>query len=108
MIKNIFIPIILFFLLLITGTVFYHNIENWRYLDSAYFSVMTMTTIGYGDFSPQTDSGKIFTIFYAFSGIGIAFYFFTLVGRYFITRQRVAALKHQGRLFANKGIRRIR
>jgi hypothetical protein len=56
---------------LIVGTVFYHLVEGWRILDSAYFSVITLTTIGYGDFSPQTDLGKLFTILYAFAGVGL-------------------------------------
>ena len=42
------------------GTVVYHYIEGWSWLGSLYFSVITLTTIGYGDFSPQTDLGKIF------------------------------------------------
>lgn len=58
-------------LVLITGTLFYHFIEWWRYLDSLYFSVITATTIGYGDITPQTDAGKIFTIIYVFISIGV-------------------------------------
>ena len=30
------------------GTVFYHYIEGWSWIDAAYFSVITLTTIGYG------------------------------------------------------------
>ena len=40
------------------GTVFYHYVEGWSWIDSAYFSVITLTTIGYGDFSPVTDLGN--------------------------------------------------
>ena len=40
-------------------------------MDSLYFSVITLTTMGYGDFSPSTRAGKIFTMFYIFVGIGI-------------------------------------
>ena len=31
------------------GSVFYHFIENWSWIDSIYFSVITLTTVGYGD-----------------------------------------------------------
>lgn len=54
-----------------TGTVFYHTYEGLGWIDSLYFSVITLTTVGYGDFSPTTDGGKIFTIFYVLFGIGI-------------------------------------
>tara|TARA_Y100001956_G_C4013305_1_gene138653 strand:- start:59 stop:391 length:333 start_codon:yes stop_codon:yes gene_type:complete len=60
---------------LLMGTCVYHFIEGWRWLDAIYFSVMTLTTVGYGDFSPATDFGKIFTIFYALTGIGLMFSF---------------------------------
>ncbi|MBG7631255.1 MAG: two pore domain potassium channel family protein [Bacteroidetes bacterium] len=60
---------------LIVGSTVYHYSENWSWIDSIYFSVITLTTVGYGDFSPQTDFGKIFTIFYVLTGIGLIFGF---------------------------------
>ena len=53
------------------GTIFYHIVEGFRYIDAFYFSVTTLATIGYGDFAPVTDLGKVFTIFYIFTGLGI-------------------------------------
>ena len=61
------------------GTVFYHYVEGWSWIDSAYFSVITLTTIGYGDFSPVTDLGKLFTIGYITIGIGIILGFINTV-----------------------------
>jgi hypothetical protein len=58
-------------MVLLMGTLVYHFVEGWRILDSLYFSVITLTTVGYGDFSPQSDFGKVFTIFYVLIGIGI-------------------------------------
>lgn len=39
--------------------------------DAVWYIFVTITTVGYGDFSPKTDPGKLFTIFYALTGIGI-------------------------------------
>lgn len=65
-------PIILTAVLfLLFGTVFYVTVEGFTWLDSIYFCVITLTTIGYGDIVPTTDIGKIFTMFYAILGIGI-------------------------------------
>lgn len=53
------------------GTVAYRFIEGWSWLDSLYFSVITLTTIGYGDFSPQTNLGKLFTMAYIIIGVAL-------------------------------------
>lgn len=57
--------------LILIATVFYRIVEGWSLLDSFYFSVVTIATVGYGDLSPETASGKIFTVLFIFSGIGI-------------------------------------
>ncbi len=67
------------FIILGFGTVVYHFLEGWSWLDSIYFSIITLTTIGYGDFSPQTNGGKLFTIFYILIGIGIILSFVNTV-----------------------------
>ena len=55
---------------LLSGTLFYRQVEGWSLLDSLYFSVVTLTTVGYGDLSPSTAAGKVFTILYIFVGLG--------------------------------------
>ena len=69
--------------ILIIGTLVYHELEGWSYLDSFYFSFITLTTIGFGDFAPQTDGGKVFTIIYIVIGVGIILTFInTLYNHY--------------------------
>src|ERR687898_2059492 len=62
-----------------TGTGFYSFVEGLRFVDAFYFSVVTLTTVGYGDFAPQTDVGKLFTAVYALVGIGILLALITTV-----------------------------
>ena len=74
----------LFVLVVITlaaGTLFYWRVEGWSLLDSFYFSSITLTTVGYGDLAPQTASGKLFTVFYIFTGIGLIVGFLNTVAR---------------------------
>lgn len=60
---------------------FYATVEGFRWIDAAYLSVVTLTTLGYGDLHPLTDAGKIFTIFYLFTGMGVAITVVTRLGR---------------------------
>lgn len=53
-----------------TGTVFYKLAEGWSILDALYFTVVTLTTIGYGDLHPTNDVSKVFTIFFVIAGVG--------------------------------------
>lgn len=53
------------------GTLVYHWLEGWAYLDAFYFCVISLTTVGYGDFTPATQAGKIFTMVYVVNGIVI-------------------------------------
>ncbi len=66
--------------ILLLGTWFYSKVEGWRVLDSLYFTITTLTTVGYGDFYPRTDAGKIFTMIYIFVGIGLLSGFVILLG----------------------------
>lgn len=70
--------IILLFFLLIGGTIFYWQVEGWSVLDSAYFGVMTISTVGYGDLAPTKMISKIFTIAFVILGIGL---FASFVGK---------------------------
>lgn len=65
------------------GSVSYHLLEGWSWIDSLYFSVITLTTIGYGDFAPQTDLGKLFTIVYIILGLGIILTFINTVYKHY-------------------------
>lgn len=53
------------------GTVAYHLLEGWSFLDSLYFSVVTLATVGFGDLTPTTPVAKLFTVGYILIGIGI-------------------------------------
>ncbi len=81
-----------FILVILLGSIVYQNVEGWSYIDSVYFTVVTMTTIGYGDIVPATNVGKIITIFASFFGIAMVFYMISVIGSYFFERK----LRHLG------------
>ena len=72
--------------LVLLGTVVYWWLEDWSWVDSFYFSVIAITTVGFGDVTPSTDAAKLFTVGYIVVGI-------SLVAAYLDARFK----KHAGR-----------
>jgi voltage-gated potassium channel len=75
----------------VIGTVVYHIVEKLPWVDAYYFSVVTLATVGYGDITPHTTFGKIFTTFYILAGVGI----FTTFVSYRLRRQADRIKKRQ-------------
>jgi voltage-gated potassium channel len=73
--------------LLLSGTVFFTIVEGWTVLDSFYFSVTTLTTVGFGDPAPTTAAGKIFTIVYIFVGLGVIGGFINVLAKHTFARR---------------------
>jgi len=56
------------------GTVGYMIIEDWSLLDSFYMTLITLTTVGYGEIHRISPEGRLFTSILIFSGVGLVFY----------------------------------
>lgn len=71
--------IILFALLLLVGTFGYMYSEGIDFWNSMYLTVITITTVGYGDMVPKHASGKILTAVLIFCGGGVVMYTFSKI-----------------------------
>ncbi len=57
-------------IILSAGTVGYHLIEKWSWIDCLYMTVITITTVGFGELHPLSEWGRIFTILLIVVGVG--------------------------------------
>jgi hypothetical protein len=89
---------------LLIGMLFYHLVEGWSWLDSAYFCVVSLATVGYGDLSPDTPLARLFTIIYLVNGIGILLALFDRI-RLVRTQTVKKRLAHRRRRFGRREAR---
>jgi len=80
--------------LLAVGTIFYSLIEGWAPLAAAYFCVITLATIGYGDLVPVTQLGKLFTMLYVIAGLGVISAFIGAITRVSVERAQQSPRQH--------------
>ncbi len=78
--KNLLIPVFTLCIIYVFSVIFFHIVEGWSLLDAAYFTTVTLATVGYGDFTPKTSLGKVGAIILIFSGISTALYVITNFG----------------------------
>lgn len=69
------------------GVLGYMMLEGWSFLDALYMTVITITTVGYGEIGHLSIDGKIFTIVLIFLGIGIMAYFLGMVAQAMVELQ---------------------
>jgi voltage-gated potassium channel Kch len=53
----------------IVGALLFRWLEGWSWLDAIYFSIVTLTTVGYGDLSPTRPESKLLSIFFIINGV---------------------------------------
>lgn len=72
--NNLKIALMIIVTLILAGTMGFHLIEEWSLLESFYVTVMTLTTVGYGDFAPRSGIGMLFTVVLVSFGVGTMLY----------------------------------
>ncbi len=95
--KYFLISLLLCTFILVFGTAGYMYIENWGLLDSLYMTVITVTTVGFGEINKLGSYGRMFTILLIFSGAGFFLYVGSTIMQ-FIVEGRVRAILGRRRL----------
>jgi voltage-gated potassium channel len=72
--KKLRIAVIALISIFIIGTFGFHLIEGWSLTESLYTTVITLSTVGYGDFYPETAGGRLFTVILVIFGVGTMLY----------------------------------
>ncbi len=76
-----------FFSLIVAGTLLFHTIEDWTWAEAFYFSVVTLTTVGYGDLVPTTDESRIAAAIFIIFGVAIAVSAIGVIGAMYLNKR---------------------
>ncbi len=82
--NELILAALLFLLLLTTGTLGYHFSQDYPWIDALYMTVITVTTVGFGEVYPLDTGGKLLTVFLILTSIVIYAYTITVITEYVI------------------------
>ena len=93
--RRLIIVVSLFAGLIVIGTAGFMFIEGWPWIDALFMTVITLSTVGFGEVRPLSNSGEIFTIGLIVLGVGGAAYTFSTVADYIVAGELRGILRRQ-------------
>ena len=70
--------------------------EDWSWMDAAYMSVITMSTVGFEEVRPLSELGRVFSMVIIITGVGAFAFTFATLGEQLISGQLVTNLRQRG------------
>lgn len=93
--SRIYIAVILLIVLLAIGILGFKLISHYSWVDAVYMTVITITTVGFGEVQPLDDFSKIFTIFLILTSVVIVGYAISVITEYILSRNNIEELKQK-------------
>ena len=82
-------------LLLLASVAGFMWIEGYSLLDAVYMTVITLSTVGFGEVHPLSPAGRVFTIVVILLGVGTGAYLFRIVAEYVIAGELAGTLRQR-------------
>ena len=79
--------------LLVLGTLGYILVEKWSFIDALWMTVITMSTVGYGEVAPLDPAGRLLTIFLILSTILVGGFAVTNISAFLVEGELVSILR---------------
>lgn len=77
------------------GTALFHWLEDYTLIQSFYFSVTTMTTVGYGDVVPTNDTTRLVVSIYILIAVSLYVSLITHFGAHYLELREMSVLKRE-------------
>jgi voltage-gated potassium channel len=92
---KIYMAVTLLLALLCIGVLGFKFMSGYSWIDAIYMTVITITTVGFGEVQPLDDMSKVFTIFLILTSIVIVGYALTIITEYILSKNDIEELKQK-------------
>ncbi|MFG6687939.1 potassium channel family protein [Mariniflexile sp. HNIBRBA6329] len=92
---KIYTAVFLLVVILLIGISGYKFISNYSWIDAVYMTVITLTTVGFGEVVPLDYNSKVFTIFLILASVIIMGYALSIITEYILSKNNLEELKHK-------------
>lgn len=93
--SKVYTAVLLLAILLIIGVLGFRFMSHYSWVDALYMTVITITTVGFGEVQPLDDVSKIFTMFLILTSVVIVGYAITVITEYILSRNNIEELKQK-------------
>ncbi len=90
---KIYVAILLLLVLLVIGVLGFKFISDYTWIDAVYMTVITITTVGFGEVQPLDEFSKIFTVFLILTSVVIVGYAISIITEYILSKNNIEELK---------------
>lgn len=85
----------LVFAIILLGVAGYMILSDYSFVDALYMTVITITTVGFGEVQPFTPQEKIFTVFLILTSITVFGYAVSIFSEYLVSGKLFEQFKHR-------------
>lgn len=93
--KKVYTAVFLLVAVLVSGIIGFRLLSNYSWIDALYMTVITITTVGFGEVVPLDSEAKIFTIFLILISIVVVGYALSIITEYILSKNNVEELKQK-------------
>ncbi|WP_418511394.1 potassium channel family protein [Corallibacter sp.] len=93
--SKIYIALWLFVFIVVVGILGFRVLSNYSWVDAFYMTVITITTVGFGEVQPLDDTSKIFTTFLILTSVFIVGYAISIITEYILSNNNLEELKQK-------------
>lgn len=93
--SKMYTAMMLLIIVILIGVVGYKSISDYSWVDAFYMTIITITTVGFGEVTPLDDASKLFTIFLILSSVVIVGYAITVITEYILSKSNIEELKQK-------------